>query len=1408
MAKKLRKATSLVLAVLMLLSVGVAAFSKDVSAYSWGYGSNYSITEDPADVTVTEGDEAVFTVKANGQIKSVQWQVLNFFWWENLSTKKYGSSDTLKFVADLEDNGAKIRAYVTFKNGTKKASDYAKLTVLKKEEYPATKLEAAAGDVVIDAPEGALPKGTSLSVTPVTAEEVTALLGDTDYAGAEVLKSADISFANAEGVEIEPNSAVKVSFGVEGITSLEDIMVLHISDEGEVSEVALDPESTLDTLVFSAAEFSTFTVTWYYGYRQVTIHHGVMVNGSFTEFGTNGLPSSSNSVYPTNGLDIDDYGTNDNNRYAYLIYDFPGYQYSATYYRTSASSTPASGGTSIKPVLRKEDSHTWNYRRTDSWNRDVANNSHIYVIYTAKAVSQGASGSGSGGEGGGQNAFTPDVGKNVTDQKEDGTYDITLGFVGDKQPASYAKARVIVVFDRSGSMSSAVSSNDSTVRLTAAKNAVNAMAERLLALTDADGNKLVEMGLVSFGTNAQIETFGNNVQFTSNYNTGNGSDRFKAKVDSFTTSNLMGGTNWEKALDLANSMTAATDAKTYIVFISDGDPTFRTSRGNYRDYNTGSGANTVYGIAQENSDYNGVDATFLADAIFGYGNNNYDTNNRCYDAAKLAGDSIVAAHKTFYTVGLSSDVARMSTLATDTGGTFYDGSNATTFANNMAAIAGKIADEVGLTDMTITDGVTSMSQIETQSLIGTAGNFTYNKSYPLAAGENGYTYTIGTTTYNITQAQVDAGSDGTHKIFSRQVNNVTVYYVEYPWDDIPEGAEAEINSSNAVVWDTSDANDQLEHGVYYSVTFTVWPKQEAYDLIADLDNGIVKVTDSDLAAGTKAQLRVLVNGTTYEYDTVSGTWTGGLTDTQLQELIDANDATFSMKTNTGLSATYKYGGVESNASYTNYVNGNMSLDDTGIKIKKTWNNYMDAREASDVTLTITRDDEDYMTIVMGEPEEVETADGGKQWIQTPDQELFISLGVLSVTDGNITVRETGYDYTVVEPENFSYRWDLTADIYHPMVINGITTVLIEVQDTTDLPESVTGLAENKSVTAGELTYYKFNNKLYVTKPGENLLEATNDRRSNLILNKVVAAEDAPEDDLFPFEITINNPNAPHPGDAGYDTWYHTSWFYVSTAQNDRNTIVLDGVEVSNNVTPEISELRLDNGHITEIALHEADDTYPYPYITYKYDGTVNTVKAVDLVLHTGTDTTGEEPVNYQYYSYYTGFYWFDNGATATVKIRDGWYINFNNMGRDSIYTIVEPTATLPDGYTFDKATTAAVNTQNLAVTPGAVNENTVTGTIDRPNSDYTATYTNKYEGFYYVYHSGDNTVERFPIAVAGEKVESFDINALTLEGTLYGGYYKDYAGKSADYDSAALSSCRSSGEGLWRRYILRRPPML
>nr|MBQ4456868.1 VWA domain-containing protein [Clostridia bacterium] len=1051
-----------------------------------------------------------------------------------------------------------------------------------------------------------------------------------------------------------------------------------------------------------------------------------MENGAFVEFP---VGSSINTNYPTT-LRWSDYS---NNAYAYLIYDFLGYSYSATYYRTSTSSNPASG-TQIWPVLRKinqngttNDNWRYCYASRTSWTESgaVTNNSHIYVIYTPKTITKGYTPSSEGDDPGTPvtPTFKPDVGKDVTNQKEDGTYDITLGFVGNKEDKeTKTTARVIVVFDLSASMTENWSGQ---TRLARAKTAVLSLAEKLLGKKDSSGNPLVEMGLIKFGGKAEIVTFGStNEQFTSSYNTGANNTRYYNAVNGLSTysgQSYEGATNWEAALNLANSMQTSSTGKTYIVFVSDGDPTFRISRGSYTDSE----------LSEEYGGREGME--FIRDSVFGYGSDSSTSINRCYDAAEISAKSIVDNNKILYTVGLTSETTRMEDLTayaygqdTAPDGYYFPGNEPQSFIDALDQIASSIENEIGLTDMTITDGVTSMSQIETQSLIGTAGNFTYHKSYPLITGDEGYTYSIGENSYSITQAQVNAGTDGTHKIFSRQENGVTVYYIEYPWEgaNVPE---ATINENNAVVWDTSDANSELEHGVYYSVTFTVWPKQEAYDLIADLDNGIRKVTDSDLAAGTKAQLRVLVGVTTYEYDTASGTWTNGLTDAQLQALIDANDASFSMKTNTGLSATYKYGGVDSSSTYTNYTNGNMSLDDTSIKIKKTWNNYMDARYATDVTLTITRNGEDYTTFRMGTPVEVTTEDG-KQWVQEPEDNLYISLGVLSVTGENIVVREAGYDYTVVEPQEFDYRWDLTADIYHPMVINGRTTVLVEIQDENaeDVPEAAKNLTENKTVTVDGVAYYNFNDHLYVTKTGENLLEATNDRRSNLIISKVVDENDALKDDLFPIQITIDDPNGHYPDDDDYSDYYDTIWFYISTASNDATTIVTEDVVIDGATAEE-------------------------------RDGTP------------------------------TGYYWFDNGGTATVSVKAGWFINIINLRKDTNYTIVEPTATIPDGYTFEKASFDYSNYTGEVPTTPEINDYTVNGSIDISNTEFKVKYDNKYEGFYYVYHSSNLDVYRFPMAVDGVKVTSFDIFGMTAKDTLYGGYYMDYAGKSIGYDSADLT---------------------
>lgn len=57
-----------------------------------------------------------------------------------------------------------------------------------------------------------------------------------------------------------------------------------------------------------------------------------------------------------------------------------------------------------------------------------------------------------------------------------------------------------------------------------------------------------------------------------------------------------------------------------------------------------------------------------------------------------------------------------------------------------------------------------------------------------------------------------------------------------------------------------------------------------------------------------------------------------------------------------------------------------------------------------------------------------------------------------------------------------------------------------------------------------------------------------------------------------------------------------------------------------------------------------------------------------------------------------------------------------------------------------------------------------------------------WEGFFYVYHTGSGLVEKVLIPATGK----YDITQNLTAGTLYGGYFEDYSGKSADFDVSAL----------------------
>ncbi|KFI91836.1 prespore-cell-inducing factor [Bifidobacterium saguini DSM 23967] len=170
----------------------------------------------------------------------------------------------------------------------------------------------------------------------------------------------------------------------------------------------------------------------------------------------------------------------------------------------------------------------------------------------------------------------------------DGTYWLSLDVTGASRASTEEKhqpADVVLVMDSSGSMSTqeclksewwgCAERGDS--RWTVATSAAKTLAQKLLTADNAalPADQQVQMSVIDFDTDSRIMTLGRGQWTTSAQAV---SDSFKSMDASYDNG---GGTNWEAALRNANSLnTARAGAKKYIVFVSDGEPTYRVNGGN------------------------------------------------------------------------------------------------------------------------------------------------------------------------------------------------------------------------------------------------------------------------------------------------------------------------------------------------------------------------------------------------------------------------------------------------------------------------------------------------------------------------------------------------------------------------------------------------------------------------------------------------------------------------------------------------------------------------------------------------------------------------------------------------------------------------------------------------------------
>ena len=645
--------------------------------------------------------------------------------------------------------------------------------------------------------------------------------------------------------------------------------------------------------------------------------------------------------------------------------------------------------------------------------------------------------------------------KTLTDNG-DGTYDLTLSVTGrSSSSTTSSKADIVIVFDKSGSMNDHIQSDTGSMGYSSSSDTYFSLYKKegpwwypqYTEISDSDNytgtvyysnrgnfseyggqryttetclpiaksavNSLAEQLLSNNGNNTDVNTANVTLSLITFSNNSSKDIERTATLSTFTNAvndiTATGGTNWEAALQEAYAISGREGATKYVIFVSDGNPTFR---------NTYIGDN-----GSHDSDY------YYQYGVYGSGST--DPKGYNYEAAR----GVVAnIGSNFYGVGVFGNVTNMQNLVTASGAdsTHYQSASDQNSLNAaFANIIKSITNSSTFKSITMTDNITDLTA--TSLVTGSTSGFRYER------------------------------------------NGVT-------WEDAPEASFSEVSDGTGkqVTWNLG--NTVVENGVTYSVTFTVWPSQEAYDLLASLNNG-----------------------TTYD----------SLSDNQKAQIIKNSDGTYSLWTNTESGNTISYTKVDSVTD----ENGNTTETETSgtstftnpdpialhavkLKITKKWEDsaYYSNRPDS-ITMQVKQDDANYKTVTLtGEA----TA---SEWTA----EIYVAPGIYvepgtrgtASTGDDAGILETGHTYTVEEIgytkngtsyETSDYHYELSFSPVRPMM-NGLTT-----NDKTDL--------------INQLPNYE------VTTNYEATLTATNSLRGGIQITKKVYTNDSTNEN--PTDISDND----------------------------------------------------------------------------------------------------------------------------------------------------------------------------------------------------------------------------------------------------------------------------------------------
>lgn len=575
----------------------------------------------------------------------------------------------------------------------------------------------------------------------------------------------------------------------------------------------------------------------------------------------------------------------------------------------------------------------------------------------------------------------------------DGTYTISLSVTGK---ASSSTTQEVT---KSNVVLLIDTSNSMTSSATGYSG--NRLAAEKDALTKEDG--IIDKLLANNGNTTEtadiIELYGINfgTGATRAWDWSTNGTAIKNSINSLTTNS---GTNWEEALRLAKD---AADTKhatepndnTFIILLTDGQPTTH-----YNDHTVSTDYSTEWGYASDDARAI-VTAGYTFYGIYTFGPTNISSNTTCN--TRDAGGSICL--KSLVNYAYTGTGNANSALSSDYAKYFYDATNTQALIDALEAIVDEITSSVGYTNIAMTDGLTDLAS--SMKVDGRISNLTYTRS--------GGSYGSGTV-----------------------------------WTDAPEAT----TTDGTVSWNLGSR--VLEDGVTYTVSFVVWPSQESYDLVADLNNG--KIT----------------------YDE--------LTNSQKTSVIKNEDGSYTFKTNADhptltystITTTTSDAGTETVVSTPTTINIEnpkpVGLRTEKLTLEKIWEDSLDPsqrEEVEEVVLDFYKDGAKYeKDIHLNEgnnwklPDYISIAPGIMISNSSDNYDLLKSGHTeYSFNGKTYIILEEGHDYYFDE-HDINNHFELTNYIYHPMLVdNELTNVFF----TRDASDGITGIEEFKDMDSVSAT---------------------------------------------------------------------------------------------------------------------------------------------------------------------------------------------------------------------------------------------------------------------------------------------------------------------------------------------------